>query len=205
MGEVNSNDFLSPVNILLTECPALQSWCPHTNKDNANTIKILTNQIYLKLGASRTVIEKSLNVAKSSSEVLFWWETEWSCANYSFGRRWPGNIPVWGWNARFGEKPGDSWADISRHPAEIQWIQRYSTGSFRMNVKSKTVCTGINFHKCCFFGGVLGSNFKNWLEAIAHDVSPVAMFFYNILPLVVSFEIYKFSLILWAKLNKSVI
>ena len=177
MGEVNSNDFLSPVNILLTECPALQSWCPHTNKDNANTIKILTNQIYLKLGASRTVIEKSLNVAKSSSEVLFWWETEWSCANYSFGRRWPGNISVWGWNARFCEKRGDSWADISRHPAEIQWIQRYSTGSFRMNVKSKTVCTAINFHKCCFFGGVLGSNFKNWLEAIAHDVSPVAMFF----------------------------
>ena len=164
MGEVNSNDFLSPVNILLTECPALQSWCPHTNKDNANTIKILTNQIYLKLRASRTVIEKSLNVAKSSSEVLFWWETEWSCANYSFGRRWPGNIPVWGWNARFGERPGDSWADISRHPAEIQWIQRYSTGSFRMNVKSKTVCTGINFHKCCFFGGVLGRT--SWIITI---------------------------------------
>ena len=33
-----------------------------------------------------------------------------------------------------------------------------------MNVKSKTMCTGINFHKCCLFGGVLGSDFVTILS-----------------------------------------
>ena len=37
------------------------------------------------------------------------------------------------------------------------------TGSFRMNIKSKTVCTGINFHKCCLFVGVLGSDCSDFL------------------------------------------
>ena len=37
------------------------------------------------------------------------------------------------------------------------------TGSFRMNVKRKTVCTGINFHKCFFFGGVLVSDCDNFI------------------------------------------
>ena len=31
---------------------------------------------------------------------------------------WHDNILVWGWNARFGEKPADPWPDISWRPAE---------------------------------------------------------------------------------------
>ena len=52
------------------------------------------------------------------------------------------------------------------------------TRSFRMNVKSKTVCTDINFHKCFFFGGVLVSdcdNFILWniLNHYNHNEAPI--------------------------------
>ena len=40
------------------------------------------------------------------------------------------------------------------------------TGSFRKNDKSKTVSIGINFHKYCFFWGVLGSKFAANLPSL---------------------------------------
>ena len=41
-----------------------------------------------------------------------------------------------------------------------------TTGSFRKNDKSKTVSIGINFHKYCFFWGVLGSKFAANLPSL---------------------------------------
>ena len=61
------------------------------------------------------------------------------------------------------------------------------TGSFRMNVKRKTVCTGINFHKCFFFGGVLVSdcdNFILWniLNHYNHPWAPIRTIAFKMLP-----------------------